>query len=72
MEGISPCKKREALHVREAAFVEVMSDLRRWHLQVKEGRQRWTFEEKEAESTLQSVVDRYHLGLDVVSIVFLL
>lgn len=44
-----------------------MTDLSRWHLDVKEGRQRWLFAPAEdGGHVAQTVVDRYLLGLDTV------
>ena len=44
-----------------------MTDLSRWHLDVKEGRQRWLFvPPEEGVQVVQTVVDRYLLGLDTV------
>lgn len=42
-----------------------MTDHRNWHLEVKEGRQVWKYIEDEAKR-IQTVVDKYHLGLDTV------
>ena len=44
-----------------------MTDLNRWHLDVKEGRQRWVYSSpEEGARAVQNVVDRYLLGLDTV------
>lgn len=44
-----------------------MTDLNRWHLDVKEGRQRWVYATpEEGARDVQNVVDKYLLGLDTV------
>ena len=42
-----------------------MTDLTKWRLYVKEGRQVWQY--FPSPSTLQTVVEKYLLGLDIVS-----
>lgn len=50
-----------------------MTDLNRWHLDVKEGRQRWMYSPpEEGARAVQNVVDRYLLGLDTVRHLLLL
>ncbi len=42
-----------------------MTDLSKWKLEVKEGRQVWQYVEEDSKK-VQTMVDRYLLGLDTV------
>ena len=43
------------------------TDLSKWRLNVCEGRQFWTYEDKDGPNwRSQSAIDKYHVGLDIV------
>ena len=53
-----------------AATIDAKTDLNRWRLLDEEGRQTWHYLESEEEikEWPQSIVDRHHLGLPLVSL----
>lgn len=44
------------------------TDLNKWRLNVCEGRQYWTYESHSKAEQPQNVIDKYHVGLDIVSL----